>query len=160
MHFLAQIRIWAATWQNQQSECVSNEDSDQPGHLPSLIRVFSVHMLGAHSLSWFYHVVAHFGSTTLNQSKIQQTLTHLSLAFNPTDFGKAWKNPGKTPQNMATDQVLLLYYSLQDYLKIIKPSHNKTSKMTLAANEDIDQLVHLLSLIRVLAVRLKKAQAP
>ena len=24
--------IWAATWQNQQSDCVPNEDSDQPGH--------------------------------------------------------------------------------------------------------------------------------
>ena len=24
--------IWAASWQNQQSECAPNEDSDQPGH--------------------------------------------------------------------------------------------------------------------------------
>ena len=48
---------------------------------------------------------------------------------------------------MATDQVLLLYYSLQDYLKIIEPSYNKTSKMTFAASEDSDQPVHLLSLI-------------
>ena len=28
------------TWQNQQSDCAPIEDSDQPGHLPSLIRVF------------------------------------------------------------------------------------------------------------------------
>ena len=48
---------------------------------------------------------------------------------------------------MATDHILLLYYSLQDYLKIIEPSHNKTSKMTFAASEDSDQPVHLLSLI-------------
>ena len=33
--------IWAATWQNQQNECVPSEDSDQPGHPPSLIRVFA-----------------------------------------------------------------------------------------------------------------------
>ena len=32
---------WAATWQNQQSDCVPSKDSDQPGHLPSLIRVFA-----------------------------------------------------------------------------------------------------------------------
>ena len=36
--------IWAVTWQNQQSDCGPSEDSDQPGHLPSLIRVFAVHM--------------------------------------------------------------------------------------------------------------------
>ena len=38
------ITIWAAAWQNQQSNCVPSEDSDQPGHLPSLIRVFAVRM--------------------------------------------------------------------------------------------------------------------
>ena len=27
-----QTSIWAVTWQNQQSECVPSEDSDQPGH--------------------------------------------------------------------------------------------------------------------------------
>ena len=35
---------WAATWQNQQSECVPSEDSFQPGHPPSLIRVFAVRL--------------------------------------------------------------------------------------------------------------------
>ena len=35
---------WAATWQNQQSDCAPSEDSDQPGHPPSLIRVFAVRM--------------------------------------------------------------------------------------------------------------------
>ena len=28
--------IWVATWQNQQSDCAPSEDSDQPGHPPSL----------------------------------------------------------------------------------------------------------------------------
>ena len=35
---------WTATWQNQQSDCAPSEDSDQPGHPPSLIRVFAVRM--------------------------------------------------------------------------------------------------------------------
>ena len=35
---------WAATWQNQQNDCAPSEDSDQPGHPPSLIRVFAVRM--------------------------------------------------------------------------------------------------------------------
>ena len=46
--YLAKLKnimlIWAATWQNQQNECAPSEDSDQPGHPPSLIRVFAVRM--------------------------------------------------------------------------------------------------------------------
>ena len=36
---------WAATWQNQESECAPSEDSDQPGHQPSLISVFAMHLM-------------------------------------------------------------------------------------------------------------------
>ena len=43
---------WSATWQNQQSECAPSEDSDQPGHLPCLIRVFAVRMKKACVLSY------------------------------------------------------------------------------------------------------------
>ena len=51
---LQSIRIlkWAASWQNQQSECAPSEDSDQPGHPPSLIRVFAVRMKKAWTLSY------------------------------------------------------------------------------------------------------------
>ena len=38
------IMKWAASWQNQQNECTPSEDSDQPGHPPSPIRVFAVRM--------------------------------------------------------------------------------------------------------------------
>ena len=44
--------IWTATWENQQSECAPSEDSDQPGHPPSLIRVFAVRMKKACVLSY------------------------------------------------------------------------------------------------------------
>ena len=43
---------WAASWQNQQSECAPSEDSDQPEHPPSLIRVFAVRMKKARILSY------------------------------------------------------------------------------------------------------------
>ena len=46
--------IWAALWQNQQSECAPSEDSDQPGHPPSLIRVFAVRMKKAWTLSYSF----------------------------------------------------------------------------------------------------------
>ena len=82
------VHNWATTWQNQQNECAPSEDSDQPGHSHSLIRVFTVRMkkawvlsyqlstqwwlirlggcpgwseslLGAHSFCFFCHEVAH-----------------------------------------------------------------------------------------------------
>ena len=31
----------------QQSECAPSEDTDQPGHWPSLIRVFAVRLMGS-----------------------------------------------------------------------------------------------------------------
>ena len=40
-------KIWAASWQNQQNGCAPSEDSDQPGHPPSLIRDFTVRMMKA-----------------------------------------------------------------------------------------------------------------
>ena len=64
-----EVSKWAATWQNQQSDCAPSEDSDQPGHPPSkctaktLIRVggcpgWSESSVGAHSFCWLCHVVA------------------------------------------------------------------------------------------------------
>ena len=46
-HCLSNYFIWATTWQNQQTECAPSEDSDQPGHPPSLIRVFAVRSMGS-----------------------------------------------------------------------------------------------------------------
>ena len=43
---------WAATCQNQHSECTPGEDSDQPGHPPSLINVFAVRTKKACVLSY------------------------------------------------------------------------------------------------------------
>ena len=77
---------------NQQNECAPSADSDQPGHSPSLIRVFAVRMKKAWVLSyplsaqrrlirlvgcpgwsesslcaqphcWFCHIAAHYGCT-------------------------------------------------------------------------------------------------
>ena len=50
------IRIWAATWQNQQSECAPSEYSDQRSHPPSLIRVLFVCLCwGLTSQSTIFH---------------------------------------------------------------------------------------------------------
>ena len=49
---VVQETSWAATWQNQQNDCAPSEDSAQPGHPPSLIRVFDVRMKEAWVLSY------------------------------------------------------------------------------------------------------------
>ena len=41
------FNIWATSWQNQQNDCAPSEDSDQPGHPPSLIWVFAVRSMGS-----------------------------------------------------------------------------------------------------------------
>ena len=38
---------WTASWQNQQNDYAPSNDSDQPKHLPSLIRVFTVCSMGS-----------------------------------------------------------------------------------------------------------------
>ena len=48
----------------------------------------------------------------------------------------------------------LLYYC---FVSIYEPPHDKTNKMICAPSEDSDQPGHLPSLIRVFAVRMKKA---
>ena len=52
----------AATWQNQQSDCAPSEDSDQPGHPPSLIRVFAVRMKKPWVLSYPFSAQGRLGS--------------------------------------------------------------------------------------------------
>ena len=47
-----QALLWAVTGQNQQNECPTSEDSDQPWHPPSLMRVFSFRMKKAWVLSY------------------------------------------------------------------------------------------------------------
>ena len=41
LHMLSTQRWQMSRWQNQQNDCAPSEDSDQPGHPPSLIRVFA-----------------------------------------------------------------------------------------------------------------------
>ena len=43
---LEEESFWAASWHNQQMAFAPSEDSDQPAHPPSLIRVFAVRSMG------------------------------------------------------------------------------------------------------------------
>ena len=50
--FSSYLLIWTASWENQQNDCAPSEDSDQPGHPTSLIRVFAVRLKKAWVLSY------------------------------------------------------------------------------------------------------------
>ena len=41
-----QVLLWAVAWQNQQDDSAHSEDSDQTGHLPSLISLCCLKSLG------------------------------------------------------------------------------------------------------------------
>ena len=71
---VAKSNIWATTWQNQQSECAPSEDSDQPGHPPSLIRVFAVRMKKAWVLSYPLSAQRRLWSDTFSHDKAQLKL--------------------------------------------------------------------------------------
>ena len=44
---LEEEAFWATSWQTHKMTFVPSEDSDQPGHPPSLIRVFTVRSMGS-----------------------------------------------------------------------------------------------------------------
>ena len=87
---------WAATCQNQQNECAPSKDSDQPGHLPSLISLRCPHeetwvdrsLRWAHShfvgfvMSWLQcmtHYVAFLENCKKNAIKISTPLKYSDI---------------------------------------------------------------------------------
>ena len=112
--------IWAATWQNQQSDCAPSEGSDQPGHPQSLIRVFAVCLmgsygpklpscgqrrlvrlggcqdwsessLGSHSFCWFCHVAAHISRTNCGHTETLNTTMEIMSYINEPRHDKTNK---------------------------------------------------------------------
>ena len=65
--------IWAASWQNQRNGRCAQRRSDQPGHPPSLIRVFAVCMKEAWVLSYPF--------STRRWSDWADAQAHLSLCW-------------------------------------------------------------------------------
>ena len=128
------------TWQNKQNECAPSKDSDQPGHPPSLIRVFAVQSIG----SWGPKV---------------------SSCRQPDQTGRMprliWVFAGRTLT------LFVLSCCSSNVLKVVisrfKPRHDKTNKVAVRpAKTQIrlgrsDQHGHLPSLIRVFAFCMKKA---
>ena len=77
------LLIWATTWQNQQNDCAPSEDSDQPGHPPSLIRVFVVRMKKARVLSYPFSTQQRLWS---NVTSCAFTMTSVTYRYDPSVF--------------------------------------------------------------------------
>ena len=71
---------WATSWENQQNDCAPSENSDQPGHPPSLIRVFAVRLIGS-----LGHKLASCGQRRLWSDWVD-TRTDLSLRWLHSHF--------------------------------------------------------------------------
>ena len=68
--------VWAIIWKKKKNECAPSEDPDQPGHPPSLIRVFAVRIKKAWTLATHW---AHSEDS-------DQTGRMLSLCWAHTNF--------------------------------------------------------------------------
>ena len=114
---------WAASWQNQPSECAPSKESDQPGHLPSLIRVFAVRIrkLGPLATGPMLRLIWVFAGRTL----ILLVLSWSGSNGLPTETGKV----------------------------VFEPHRDKTKKFTVRLAKTQDQSEHPPSLIKVFTVR-------
>ena len=127
---------WAASWQNQQSECVPSEDSDQPGHPPRLSRVFACAQWVAKDSSFL-----HADSEDWSDWADAQSETDLSLRYAHNHI------VGFVTRRL---KCKVLKVHCISCIKLVEPRHDKTNKMTYVSSEDLDQSGHLPSLISLL----------
>ena len=113
--------IWAATWQNQQNECAPSEDWDQPGHPPSLIRVFAVRMKKAWVLSYPLSAQLRLWSDWADaQADLSFRLVHSHIV----GFVMSRLN------------YFLFEQQSQSWNSIYETEYDKTNKMTCAPSQD------------------------
>ena len=126
-----QNEISASSWQNQQRGCAPSEDSDQPGHPPSLMRVFAVSMKKAWVLSypsstqgslwsvqsdlslrwahmplcWFCHEAAHIKYSLLNRrGALCNEFAKYTFSYNSL---KTWMQDGDTTRALGWSKHLV-----------------------------------------------------
>ena len=157
--------------------CAPSEDSDQPGHPPSLIRVFPVRMKKAWALNyqlnaqwrlirlgrcpslsksslvtqsfcWFCHVAAHIKfNQVMTYTKQAEDWQVLTTDVRTTGHGELGRLLF-TKLDVAKEQPIFF----QLHLCLNEQEYDKTSKMTCLPRDDSDQPGHLFSLIRVVSV--------
>ena len=112
--------IWATTWQNQQSDCAPSEDSYQPGHPPSLIRVFAVRMKKAWVLSYPLSAQRRLWSDWADARFVGFVMSRL-ISF------------------LSNDSFSVYCISSVRVRSLFEPEHGKTYKMACVPSKDSDQ---------------------
>ena len=122
----------ATSRQNQQCICAPREDSDQPGHLPNLIRVFAVCMKKAWVLSYLFNAQWRLWSDWADAQ------ADLSLHWAHTHFvgfvmrqlkSKKTLSLSNTDNPIALQFKIWLYYLFMQYLKWLCRSSSKWLKI-------------------------------
>ena len=89
--------IWAASWQNQQSGFAPNEDSDQPGHPPSLIRAFAVRSMGAKDQT-FLHADSEDSDQTGRMPRLKWVFAGCTATLLVLSWGSSYTDTEKDQQ--------------------------------------------------------------
>ena len=112
---------WAASWQNQQCGYAPSEDSDQPGHPPSLIRVFAVRSIGSQGSK-----LSSCGQRRL-WSDWADAQAYLSLRWAHTHFVRfvtrrlTWVLPWRCGDNYGWTKLQKLITDKEDFWYVIVP---------------------------------------
>ena len=136
-HFVILRLIWEMTFEPQHNKtnkmvCGPSEDSDQPGHLPSLIRAFAVCSMGSKGLS------ASSGGQQRLWSDWADAQADLSLRWAHMSFCRFCHE--------AAHLSLIMFHNLT-----IELAHSKTYKITFGFSKDSDQPAFPRSLARASA---------
>ena len=130
---------WAASWQNQQNDCVPGEDPDQPGHLPSLIRVFAVRMKKAWVLSYPLSTQRRLWSDWANaQADLSLCRVHMPFCWFCYEAAQIHYVLGYWLSLRLRFHKLFpffFFYFLLSGKLIIEPPHVKTNEMAYAPSE-------------------------
>ena len=139
--------------------CAPSEDSDQPGHPPSLIRVFAVRMKKHWALTYLLSAQWRLWSDWADaQADLSPSWAHMPFCF---FFHAAahiiyHQDLRRRGRRRIINIMCHLLASVVHLSWANEPHRDKTSKMACAPSEDSDQAGHPPSLIRVFAVRMKK----
>ena len=114
---------WAASWQNQQSECAASEDSDQPGHPPSLIRVFVVCMKKALVFSYPLSTQWRLWSDWVDaQADLSLRLVHMPFCWFCHEAAQMYR---KIPKNSDTRNIWCNHPKIQTRWLYCREMHPK-----------------------------------
>ena len=144
----------AATWQNQQNDCAPGNDSDQPGHSPSLIRVFADRMKKAWVLCYPLSAQRRFWSDWADDLSLRWAHNHFAGFVMSRLI-----NLGRRVKVLFLVRIMHVFAAYLWVLMAVCPRHDKWAASwqnqhnDCAPSEDSDQPGHPPNLIRASAVR-------